>query len=122
MTVTSGVSEAGLRRARLVAVRRKLLVIWILALVVLGTTAAFGPVAGASGPAESVAQQQMADTEAIPPPPDSDDEVRLVMALLISVAAAALLGTFIYWVRTGDRSASGHGCSPDRPEPEDTLG
>ena len=102
--------------------RRKLLAIWILALMVLGETAAFGPVAGASGPAEPVAQQQLADPEAIPPPPDSDDEVRLAMALLISVAAAALLGTFVYWVRTGDSSASDHSDSPDRSEPEDTLG
>ena len=44
------------------------------------------------------------------------------MALLIAVAAVALLGTFVYWVRTGDRRPPGNGDSPDATESEDTLG
>ena len=44
------------------------------------------------------------------------------MALLIAVAVIALLGTLIYWVRTGDSPRPGGGDSSDRPEPEDTLG
>ena len=44
------------------------------------------------------------------------------MALLIAVAVIALLGTLIYWVRTGDSPRLGGGDSSDSPEPEDTLG
>ena len=44
------------------------------------------------------------------------------MALLIAVAAASLLGTFVYWVRTGDSTPSNHDDSPESAEPEDTLG
>lgn len=60
--------------------------------------------------------------EAVPEPASSDREVRLVMALLIAVAAVSLLGTFVYWVRTGDRRPSGEDDLPDAVEPEDTLG
>ena len=60
--------------------------------------------------------------EAVPEPASSDSEVRLVMALLIAVAAVALLGTFVYWVRTGDRRPPGNDDSPDATESEDTLG
>lgn len=113
---------AGLCRARLDAVRAKRLAIWGLALMILWGTAAWESVAGASGPSDPVAQEQSPDTGSFPSPSDSDDEVRLVMALLIAVAAVALLGTFVYWVRTGDSPPSDHGDSPDSPEPEDTLG
>lgn len=63
-----------------------------------------------------------AAAESIPSPSDSDDEIRLVMALLIAVAAVALLGTLIYWVRSGDRPPADEGDSPGGPESEDTLG
>ncbi|WP_419917722.1 hypothetical protein [Candidatus Poriferisocius sp.] len=42
------------------------------------------------------------DSRVTPSPGNSDEEVRVVLALLIAVAAVALLGTLIYWVRTGD--------------------
>ena len=57
-----------------------------------------------------------------PSPSDSDDEIRVVMALLIAVAAVALLGTLVYWVRTGDRSRPDPGDEADGANPEDTLG
>ena len=60
--------------------------------------------------------------EAAAQPSSSDSEVRLVMALLIAVAAVALLGTLVYWVRSGDRPPADEGDSPGAPEPEDTLG
>ncbi len=81
-----------------------------------------GSAAGASGPSDPVAQAEQPGAEPIPSPSDSDDEVRLVMALLIAVAAVALLGTLVYWVRTGDRPAKDDADAPDRLEPEDTLG
>ena len=91
-------------------------------LAVLGGSAALGSVAGASGPSDPIAQAEQSDTEAVPSPSDSDDEVRLVMAMLIAVAVVALLGTLIYWVRTGDSARAGRGDSSDSPDPEDTLG
>jgi len=111
------------RRARLENVRArgrsaKWLPVGGLILVLLWGTAAWGSVAGASGPSDPIAQEQPIEA---PSPSDSDDEVRLVMALLIAVAAVALLGTFVYWVRTGDNSTSGRRDSPDNAEPEDTL-
>ena len=54
-------------------------------------------------------------------PSSSDSEVRLVMALLVAVAAVTLLGTLVYWVRSGDRPSADEGDSPDGPESEDTL-
>ena len=110
------------RRARLDAVGARRLMIGGLILALLWGTAAWESVAGASGPSDPVAQEQSPDTGSIPFPSDSDDEVRLVMALLIAVAAAALLGTFVYWVRTGDSTPSNHDDSPESAEPEDTLG
>ena len=110
------------RRARLDTVGARRLMIGGLILALLWGTATWESVVGASGPSDPVAQEQSPDTGSIPSPSDSDDEVRLVMALLIAVAAVSLLGTFVYWVRTGDSSPSGHGDSPDSPEPEGTLG
>ena len=60
--------------------------------------------------------------EAVSEPSSSDSEVRLVMALLIAVAAVALLGTLVYWVRTGDRRPPDQDDSLEAAEPEDTLG
>ncbi|WP_419926698.1 hypothetical protein [Candidatus Poriferisocius sp.] len=91
----------------------------ILALALLWGTAAWGTAAVASDLSDPTAQEQPAEP---PSPSDSDDEVRLVMALLIAVAVIALLGTLVYWVRTGDSPRLGSGDSPDGPEPEDTLG
>ncbi len=36
---------------------------------------------------------------------DSADEVRLFIALLLGIAVVALLGTFIYWIRSGEQAA-----------------
>ena len=91
-------------------------------LAVLGGSAALGSVASASGPSDQISQAEQSDTEAVPSPSDSDDEVRLVMVLLIAVAVIALLGTLIYWVRTGDSPRLSGGNSSDSPETEDTLG
>jgi len=110
------------RRARLDLVLIKGLAGLSLVLAVLGGTVALGSVAVASEPADSVAQAEQPDTEAVPSPSDSDDEIRLAMALLITVAAVALLGTFVYWVRTGDSHRSRNRDSPSSPEREDTLG
>lgn len=115
---------AALRCARLDTVRahgqsaRRLLVYGLILMLLWGT-ATWGSAAAASGSSEPVAQEQPAET---PSPSDSDDEVRLVMALLIAVAVIALLGTLIYWVRTGDGPRPGGGDSSDSPMPEDTLG
>ncbi len=95
------------------------LLVYGLILMLLWGTATWGSAAAASGSSEPVAQEQPAET---PSPSDSDDEVRLVMALLIAVAVIALLGTLIYWVRTGDGPRPGGGDSSDSPMPEDTLG
>lgn len=113
-----------MRRARLDTVRArgrsaKRLLVYGLILALLWVAAAWGSAAAASGPSDPVAQEQPAEP---PSPSDSDDEVRLVMALLIAVAVIALLGTLIYWVRTGDSPRLGGGDSSDSPEPEDTLG
>lgn len=48
---------------------------------------------------------------------DSDDEVRLVIAMLIGVAVIALLGTFIYWVRSGEETSRHQQVNPDEHEP-----
>lgn len=93
-------------------------------LLLLWGTAAWGSATWGSGAAasessEPVVQEQPAEA---PAPSDSDDEVRLVMALLVAVAVIALLGTLIYWVRTGDSPRLGGGDSPDGAEQEDTLG
>ncbi len=98
------------------------LAVFGLLLAVLGCTAALGSMAGASGPSDLIAQAEQSDTEAVPSPSDSDDEIRLVIALLITVAVIALLGTFIYWVRTGESRTSRHDQSPDSTEAGDTLG
>lgn len=92
---------------------------WVLALVIVWGITAWGPAAGASGSSDPVAQEQPAEP---PPPSDSDDEVRLVMALLIAVAVVALLGTFVYWVRTGDRRPIRRDQSLDSSGSGDTLG
>ena len=97
----------------------KRLLAYGLILALLWGTAAWGSAAVASGLSDPIAQEQPAEP---PSPSDSDDEVRLVMALLIAVAVIALLGTLVYWVRTGDSTRLGGGDSPDSPEPEDTLG
>lgn len=110
------------RRARLVTVRAKSLLIGALLLSTLWGTVALASTAAAAGSSEPVAQADQPDTGSIPSPSDSDDEIRLVMALLIAVAVIALLGTFVYWVRTGDRSSAANGDSPDSSEADDTLG
>lgn len=112
------------RRARLETVRargrsaKRLLACGVF-LALLWMTAPWGSAAVASDLSDPVAQEQPAET---PSPSDSDDEVRLVMALLIAVAVVALLGTLVYWVRTGDSPRPGSVDSSDSPEPEDTLG
>lgn len=115
-------SAGAIHRARLDVVRSKGLLVGALSLAILWGTVATGSVAGASGPPDSAAQSVQFDTGSVPSPSDSDDEIRLVMALLIAVAVIALLGTFVYWVRTGDSSRRADEDPPDRPEPEDTLG
>jgi hypothetical protein len=90
-----------------------------LVLLLLWGTAAWGSAAAVSESSDPVVQEQPAEA---PSPSDSDDEVRLVMALLIAVAVVALLGTLVYWVRTGDSPRPGSVDSSDSPEPEDTLG
>ena len=115
---------ASRRRARLetVSAMAKRVVIGGLVLALLGV---LGSAAGASaqpGPSDPVAQGEQSDTPSAPSPPKSDNEVRLVMALLIAVAAVALLGTFVYWVRTGDSAPSDRGDSRESPTPQDTLG
>ena len=109
------------RRARLDPVLTRSLAVFGLVLAVLGGTAALGSAASASEPSDPIAQSEQPDTGSVPSPPDSDDEIRLVMALLIAVAVVALLGTLIYWVRTGDSHRSRGGDPSDSPEPEDTL-
>lgn len=109
-------------RARLSAVQWKRLLLGALLLAILWGAVAAGSAAGASGLPEQAAQAGQPDTQSIPSPSDSDDEIRLVMALLIAVAVIALLGTFVYWVRTGDSSRRGDGDPPDISGPEDTLG
>ena len=115
---------AAMRRARLDTVRArgrsaKRLLAYGLILALLWGAAAGGSAAAASESTDPVVQEQPAEA---PQPSDSDDEVRLVMALLIAVAVIALLGTLVYWVRTGDSARRGGGDSSDSPEPEDTLG
>ena len=109
-------------RARLEPVLVKGLAVLSLVLVVLGGSAALGSAAGALEPPDQVTQAEQSETEAIPSPSDSDDEIRLAMALLITVAAVALLGTFVYWVRSGDSHRSRNRDSSGSPEREDTLG
>ena len=99
----------------------KRLLLGALCLSVMWGTVAAGSLAGASGPSDPVAQADQPEVESIPPPSDSDDEIRLVMALLIAVAVIALLGTFVYWVRTGDSSQRGNEDPPDSFGPEDTI-
>lgn len=98
------------------------LAVFGLVLAVLGGTAALGSAAGAPKLFDSVAQIGQPEAEPIPSPSDSDDEIQLVMALLIAVAVIALLGTFVYWVRTGDSSRRGDEDTPDISGPQDTLG
>ena len=100
---------------------RKGLAVFCLALAVLGVNAALGSTAGATEVSDPVAQAEQPDTEAVPSPSDSDDEIRLAMALLIAVAAIALLGTFVYWVRTGDGPRKGRDDTRGRAEAGDTL-
>lgn len=109
-------------RARLDAVQSKGLLVGALLLAILWGTVAAGSAAGAPGLADPVAQAGQTEAEPIPSPSDSDDEIQLVMALLIAVAVIALLGTFVYWVRTGDGSRRGNEDPPDISEPQDTLG
>ncbi len=115
-------SALAIHRARLDAVRPKGLLVGALFLAILWGTVAAGSVAGASGPPDAVAQSEQSDTGSVPSPSDSDDEIQLVMALLIAVAVIALLGTFVYWVRTGDSSRRTDEDPPDSREPQDTLG
>ena len=110
------------RRARLEIVLARRLLIAGVVLTILGGAAALGSVAGASGPADPIAQAEHSDSPPVPSPSDSDDEIRCVMALLIAVAVIALLGTFVYWVRAGDSPPRGQDDRPDRPERTDTLG
>lgn len=116
------VAAAPKRRARLDLVLMKGLAVLSLALAVLGGSAALGSAAGDSESSDPIAQAEQPDTEGVPSPSDSDDEIRLAMALLITVAAVALLGTLVYWVRTGDSHRSRNRDSPSSPEREDTLG
>lgn len=102
--------------------RVKWLLVGALVLSTLWGTVALGSTAGAAGLSDLVAQVEQPDTRSAPSPSDSDDEIRLVMALLIAVAVIALLGTFIYWVRTGDRLRRGRDDSRNSPEAGDTLG
>ena len=89
---------------------------------VLGGTAALSSAAAAPLPFNPIAQAEQPDTGSVPSPSDSDDEIQLVMALLIAVAVIALLGTFVYWVRTGDSSRRGDEEPPSGADPQDTLG
>lgn len=111
-----------LRRARLDSVRVYRLAAWCLSLAMLWGAVALGSEAGAFELVGDVVQAQGSDDESNPAPSDSDDEVRLVTALLIAVAAVALLGTFIYWVRTGDTPAPGNDDARDSTESGGTLG
>lgn len=110
------------RRARLDPVRSRRLVLGGVFLAILWGSVAVGSVAAAPAPLDPVAQAGQTDTASNPSPSDSDDEIRLVMALLIAVAVIALLGTFVYWVRTGDSSRRADEDPPDTSGPEDTLG
>ena len=115
-------SVAFKRRARLDPVVKRRLVVFSLVLAVLGGTASLGSAAGASELTDPIAQAGQPEAESVPSPSDSDDEIQLVMALLIAVAVIALLGTLVYWVRTGDSSQKGDEDPPDISGPEDTLG
>ncbi len=115
-------SAVAIPRARLDAMRPRGLLVGALFLAILWGTVAAGSVAGSSGPSDAAAQSEQPDTGSVPPPSDSDDEIQLVMALLIAVAVIALLGTFVYWVRTGDSSRRTDEDPPDSREPQDTLG
>lgn len=97
---------------------------WVLvvALFLGGIVAVPAVACGQSGVSGPVAQGEQSDAETLPRPSKSDDEVRLAMALLIAVAAVALLGTFVYWVRSGDSRSSGAGNPQGGPEAEDTIG
>ena len=109
-------------RARLDAVQSKGLLLGALFLAILWASVAAGSAAGASGLPDPVAQAGQAEAESTPSPSDSDDEIQLVMALLIAVAVIALLGTFVYWVRTGDGPRRGDEEPPGGSGPQDTLG
>lgn len=109
-------------RARLDTVRAKWLLVGALFLLSLCEVIALGSTAGATTSSEPIAQAEQPDAGSVPSPSDSDDEIRLVMALLIAVAVIALLGTFVYWVRSGDSPRRGHRDSSDSPEADDTLG
>ena len=122
MTLFWGVPESVKHRARLDAVQSKGLVAGALFLAILWGTVAAESAAGASGPSDPVAQTGQLEAESIPSPSDSDDEIQLVMALLIAVAVIALLGTFVYWVRTGDSSRRGDEEPSGGAGPQDTLG
>lgn len=98
------------------------LLLGALFLAILWGSVASGSAAGAPGLADPVAQAGQPEAESIPSPADSDDEIQLVMALLIAVAVIALLGTFVYWVRTGDGPRRGDEDPPDISRPEDTIG
>ena len=114
-------AAAPMRRARLEPVLRKGLAVFSFVLAVLLATGVLGSAAGTSEPSDSVAQAEQPESDAIPSPSDSDDEIRLAMALLIAVAAVALLGTFVYWVRTGDGPRKGQDETPGSAEAGDTL-
>lgn len=111
-----------MHRARMCGVQSKRMLLGALFLAILWGTLAPRAAVGATGPTEVVAQTGQPGAESVPPPSDSDDEVQLVMALLIAVAVIALLGTFVYWVRTGDSSRRGDEDPPDFSGPQDTLG
>jgi len=110
------------RRARLDLVQSKELLLGALVLAILWGSVAAGSAAGAPGLFDPVSQAGQQEVKPIPSPSDSDDEIQLVMALLIAVAVIALLGTFVYWVRTGDGSRKGDEEPPDISGPQDTLG
>lgn len=97
------------------------LAVFGLVLAVLGGTAALGSAAGAPQASSPIAQAEQPDTGSVPSPSDSDDEIQLVMALLIAVAVIALLGTFVYWVRTGDSSRRVDEDPPGGSGSQDTL-
>ena len=118
MTDSAGIGH----RARLRPVHLKRLLLGVLFLAVVWGTVAPAHVAEASDLFDSAAQSDRPENGALAAPSDSDDEIRLVMALLIAVAVIALLGTFVYWVRTGDTAHPDREDSPNSAGSEDTLG
>ncbi len=123
-----GACETGTREAEVEAMARplrKLIVAAALAGALVWAAGAGGLSAfaqpGVVG-SESVAQAEEPSAQTPSSLDKSDSEVRVVLAVLIGVAAVALLGTFVYWVRTGDSSPTSS-CHPaDRSDDEGTLG